>query len=334
MNRDSILRAAAAIALPLLTACGASTAAGGYVPGEMGTRAAAARQASPERARSWLKAGAANQTLLYVTDVGGVTVYANTGGENFQLAGELFGFQLPGGACTDSRGDIFIADIDAQVIDEYAHGAITPKAVIPDSAGRPLDCAVDRKSGRIAVTNELNPSGNEPGNVVIYPSPLGAPTEYTDPHLYVPLYCSFDRKGNLYLDAYDSGFHPVLSELPNGGQTFTILTLNGGSWLVPSGLLTNGNNNLLIGDLYDRSTHIYQAGVKGTTATITATIPLSKTNYLAKFTLFSSGSTTVILAPDNSNNNVQIYSYPSGSWITSITNGVSQPIAAIVSPGK
>ncbi|MGA8574087.1 MAG: hypothetical protein WB609_00165 [Candidatus Cybelea sp.] len=333
MNRYSISQAAAVIVLPLLAACGASPAAGGYVPGEMGARAANAH-ASPERARSWLKAGAANQTLLYVTDVGGVTVYSNTGGENFQLVGELFGFALPAGACTDARGDIFIADNGAQVIDEYAHGAITPEKVIPDSAGRPLDCSVDRKSGRIAVTNDLNPSGNEPGNVVIYPSPSGTPTEYTDSHLYAPLYCSFDRKGNLYLDAYDSGFHPVLSELPNGGQSFTILTLSGGSWLVPSGLLTNGGSNLLIGDLYDRNTHIYEAGVKGTTATITATIPLSKTKYLGKFTLFGFGSATVILAPDNSSNNVQIYSYPSGAWITSVTNGVSQPLAAIVSPGK
>ena len=317
--------AAAVVALAPI-ACSSPPPAGGVNP----IVQTAHRATSGER--SWLKPASKQQTLLYVTDAAGVTVYVNTGGTNFELAGELFGFAVPAGECTDARGDVFITDETAQVIDEYAHGAITPKAQIVDPFGQPLSCAIDRKTGRMAVTNASNPSGAYPGNVVIYSSPSGAPSEYSDSHLYVPLFCSFDRKSNLYVDGYDSSFHPVLSELSKSAQNFTILNLSGGTWFLPTGLLTKGTE-LLLGDLYDRSTHIYEVRVSGSTATIFNTIPLSKTQDLAEFTLWESGSSTLILAPDNSYNNVEFYAYPNGSPIGALTSGISQPVGTAISPG-
>ncbi|HVN69214.1 MAG TPA: hypothetical protein VMU38_06175 [Candidatus Binatia bacterium] len=319
------LAAATAVGVAVC-ACSSPPTSGGFTPV---VRTAGPAASAP--GKSWLTPAAKGQTLLYVSDVGGVTVYANTGGTNFALVGELFGFQVPAGECTDARGDVFITDETAQVIDEYAHGAITPKAQISDPFGQPLSCAIDRKTGRLAVTNSANPSGAEPGNVVIYPSPSGPPTDYSDATLYVPLFCSFDRKGNLYVTAYDSSYHPVLGEFGKGAGGFTILSLAGGTWFLPSGVLATGTE-LLIGDVYDRTTHIYEARVSGSTATIFNTIPLSKTQYLAEFTLWGSGSSATILAPDNTYSNVEIYTYPGGSPLGAITSGISSPVGTAISP--
>ncbi len=280
--------------------------------------------------KSWLKSTAQGKPLLYVTDSGGVTIYSNSGGNTFQLAGELFGFQTPAGECTDARGNVFITDETARVIDEYARGAVTPKAVIPDNLGQPLSCSIDR-NGRMAVTNFSNPSGGEPGNVIIYPSPSQTPTEYSDSLLHLPLYCSFDRKGNLYVAAYDTGYHAVLSELPNGSQTFTILSLSGGKMNIPGWVLAQGGSQLLLGDIDDPKTHIYQLKVHGSVATVVGTIPLSQTEFLAQFVLFGSGSTTALIAPDNDYSKVQIYSFPGGSVLGSITSGISQPVGVAIS---
>ena len=285
---------------------------------------------SAVRGKSWFKAASQESTLLYVSDAGGVTVYAVTGNSTFTLVGELFGFQTPAGECTDTRGNVFITDEAARAIVEYGHGSITPKAVIPDSQGQPLSCAIDRTTGHLAVTNVSNPSGQEPGNVIVYSSTSGSATEYSDPNLPEPLYCTFDRKGNLFVDAYDKSYHGVLGELRSGDQSFTMLALSGGTLNIHGWVQSKGTQ-LLLGDLYDPKSSIYQLTVKGSTATVVGTTPLSKTQTLAQYSLSGSGSATVLIAPDNDYSNIEIYSYPSGAPVGSFTSGISQPIGTAIS---
>jgi hypothetical protein len=280
-----------------------------------------------------LKPNVLRETLLYLTEGNGVAIYANPSGDNFELAGELFGFQLPSGGCADAQGDVFITDQTAKDIVEYAHGAVTPKAVIADAYGEPYTCSIDRKTGRIAVLNFADSNGNYPGNVLIYPSPTGTPAEYTNSQLYVPLFSAFNAKGDLYLNAYDSGYHATFAKLPNGSQTFTMLTLAGGTVNLPGGLTFDGAQ-LLAGDSYNPKTHIYQMTVRGSKATIAGTISLSQTNTLGAFALFASGSTTAIIAPDPDYNDVKLYSYPSGAPIGSLPGSMTSPFVAVISQGK
>ncbi len=315
--------------LMLLAACTPSPGgSGGFGPA---TGTSLVHTANASRGKSWFNAAAQQSTLLYVSNTGGVTVYAYGGNNSFTLVGELFGFQTPAGECSDARGNVFITDEAARAIVEYGHGSITPKAVIPDTQGQPLSCAIDRTTGHMAVTNYSDPSGAEPGNIVVYTLPSGTATEYSDSHLYEPLYCAFDRKGNLFANAYDDTFHGVLGELRKGNSNFTILTLSGGTLNIPGWVLTKGTQ-LLMGDLYDpKTSSIYQLSVRGSTATVVGKIALSDTQTLAQFTLFGSGSATAIIAPDNDYSNVQIYSFPGGSSLGSFTNGLSQPIGTAIS---
>lgn len=320
--------AALVLASALLNACGPSTTER-IIPAYGAALPEAVRE--PAHRKSWMSPAARGAPLLYVSNSTGVTVYSNPGGDTFKLVGELFGFQTAAGECTDNSGDVFIADETARVIDEYAHGAVTPKAVISDTLGQPLGCAIDRRTGRLAVTNFSNPSGGEPGNVALYASPSGSATEYTSSTLYIPLFCNFDRKGNLYVDGYNSGYQGELEELPNGAAGITTFAVSGGTLHIPAGLLVNGAQ-LLLGDISGSVSRIYEVSVSGTTATIAGTIPLSRTNEIAQFSLFGSASATAILAPDNASKTLEIYSFPSGTVLGSISDGISYSVGTAISP--
>ena len=322
------LLAVLGVVAPLAACTPATTESGSsFVPRADGTGHAA----SPA-SKSWIEPAAKRGPLLYVSNDGapGVTIYANTGGDSFALVGELFGFRSPGGECVDGKGNVFVTDTPAKVTYEYARGTILPKAVVPDPDGEPYACSIDPKSGRLAVSNFEDPNGAEPGNVVVYPSLTGTPQQYADPHLNIPLFCAFDRKGNLYVSALDSSYHGVLSELPKNASIFTIFTVTGGSINEPTGVLWHGSQ-LLVGDLYDPKTSIRQISISGSTANIVGTVPLANTQEMGQFPLFGSGSSSVVIVPDFVLSTLQIYSYPGGTLVGSIAGGLSEPFGAVIS---
>ncbi len=278
-----------------------------------------------------MRPNAHRDALLYVSNsgTGGVTVYSYKSGGTPQLEGELFGFQSPLGECTNAKGDVFIVDFGARMIKQYAHGAITPTTTISDALGIPYSCAVNAASGELAVTNLENSSGTEPGNVIVYPASLGSPIEYSDATLYEPLFCDYDGKGNLYVDAYDDTNVGRLGVLHHGNQSFTILNVSGGTIPLTSGLLADGRQ-LLVANLYYPAV-IYRVTVSGSTATIVGSLSLPHGSTVAEFAKYGSASTAAVIVPDYDNSNVKGYSFPGGSPLFTLTSEISQPAGAVVS---
>jgi hypothetical protein len=330
MNLQCVPVVAAILAL---TACSSSQS--GIEPGSGTTARTLAASASSTRqpaGRSWMRPGAAqHEALLYVSNLttAGVTIYSYQSGDTPQLEGEIFGFQLPLGECVDAKGNVFVTDSGAAVIKEYAHGAVTPIATIADPEGKPYGCSVNVKTGSLAVANVDGPTGSSPGNVIIYPKPYGTPVEYSEPQLNEPLFCSFDRKGNLYVDAFDSRSMGVLAVLPNGAESFTVLTVQGGAIAVPSGVQTDGKQ-LLVGNLFYPAA-IYQMTISGSTATIYNTISFPNGSTLGQFTKQGPSASATVVVPDNDNSNVKIYTFPGGSLMSTTTDGVSAPASAVIS---
>lgn len=284
----------------------------------------------PPRA-SWMRRDLKNPPLLYVTNANSVTIYSGLGGSALTLVGEIFGLQGPVGECTDAQGDVFVADGPARVIDEYAYASIVPKNVIADRLGEPYACAVDAATGRLAVTNLTDAGGGEPGNVLVYASPTGAPVEYSDPQINEPLFCTFDRKGSLDVDAYDSSFHPVIAQLRNGGTELKTLTLSGldpKKIYEPSGLEPAGPV-MMWGDTGD--VNLDQLKIAGSTATLVATLPLSNLYSIGQFVTYGSGTSEVVIIPDYSGSRLQTFSYPQGTLLFTTTDGISLPAAAVIS---
>lgn len=280
---------------------------------------------------SWMRADLVGQPLLYVTNADSVSIYSGLGSSALTLVGEIFGFQNPVGECTDAQGDVFVVDGPPRVIDEFAYGSIVAKSVITDNLGGPYACAVDPASGRLAVTNLANASGGEPGNVLVYPSSTGTPVEYSDPQMNEPLFCTFDKRGNLIVDAYDSSFDPIMGELRETGKNVKTLTWSGldsRKEYEPSGLVPDGQV-MLWGDTFN--VNIDQLKITGSTSTLVGTLALSDIYSVGEFVTYGSGASQVVIVPDYSGSRLQTYSYPQGTLLSTTTNGISLPAAAVIS---
>lgn len=104
---------------------------------------------------SWMAPDAGKKSLLYVSDYqnDAVYVFSFPAGE---LTGTLSGFAGPFGECTDTAGNVFIANARPPEVLEYAHGGTSPIATIKDPGQYPYACSVNPTTGNLAVTNEYS----------------------------------------------------------------------------------------------------------------------------------------------------------------------------------
>jgi hypothetical protein len=260
--------------IALLTACGSSTPPASAPPTFTSDRANAA---------SWMAPDAVSHPLLYVSDdtnqrqnVVRVYDYRNPA----KLLGELTGFGLPEGQCTDSAGDVFITDYWDKNVREYAHGGTKPLETYDvKSYGEPVGCAVDPTTGDLAVSNYEGP-GSLAGDVIVYRQGSNDnPKEYGDsPYFYVAP-PGFDNAGNLFVEAATDNPTETfgLTELPSGGSAFESLTLQGatigyfgsvawdGKYLAVTDQAPEGQN----------VTDIYRVKVSGSVAQVVSTVTLT-----------------------------------------------------------
>jgi hypothetical protein len=139
------------VAAALLSACGASQppiGAPGAMPQSLGTSTHLMRRPS------WMAPDATRKNLLYISDVGTNDVYVYES-LSLKLAGTLTGFSEPQGECSDAAGNVWITNTNMSQIIEYAHGGTTPIATLSDPYEFPVGCAVDPRSGNLAVHEPL-----------------------------------------------------------------------------------------------------------------------------------------------------------------------------------
>jgi hypothetical protein len=177
---------------------------------------------------SYMAPNAKSRQLLYAPDffANTVDVYSYPAGT---FVGKLTGFNGPAGACVDKAQNVWITDQGSKQIVEYAHGGVTPTAILTDPGQNPISCAVDPKSGNLAVTNQTG--YDHQGTVAIYEHASGSPQLYNDSrNIYWFYYCAYDASGDLFVDGTQFPYSfPVgqfqYAELPEGTSTFTNLTL-------------------------------------------------------------------------------------------------------------
>lgn len=261
---------ALSITVALLAGCGGSQPPIGAPGATPQSRAIATRA---DRGGSWMRS-AASAKLLYVSEGTTVEVYTFPQGE---LVGTLTGFQRAAGDCTDRAGNVFITDEFAGTISKYAHGGTIPTLILSDVGRNPYGCSVDPKSGDLSVVS----FGTSPsGGVFIYKPAKGSVTEFADPSIYNYYYCSYDNKGNLFVEGSNSLHQDagLLAELPKGGSEFQTVTLDDG--FSPGGGVQwdgtdlalespNGKHNTQGPTLIDR------VQISGSTGTMTTPIYLS-----------------------------------------------------------
>jgi hypothetical protein len=279
MMKTRILITLAAIAL---AACSGGTPASPIAPAavaQLSTSVAAGWPvaAHPDRRPSWVSPDIdAKQTqVLFVSDASTLDVYMYEL-PSLKVVGTITGFSQPQGECSNSKGDVWVTDTNAQKIYELSHlGRL--ENTLSDSDGYPVGCAWDPKSGNVAVMNIFDLLGKQ-GEVLVYPPGSKQPTSYVNAHQYYYDFGGYDGSGDLFFDGRSEGGAFMLSELPDGSKAAQTIKVSGGRIYFPGMVqMSTASSSLLVGDQEcggASAACIDQLTISGTTAKIAGSVKL------------------------------------------------------------
>ncbi len=318
---------ASIVAAVVLSACSSSTAV--PRPPSAITIPSVSRDAQagrpPAKGASWMRADTKRGALLYLADYvdSSVRVFTFPKGK---LIGTLTGLNHPEGECVDAASNVWIANTGSSQIVEYAHGATKPSATLADPGYFPTGCAIDPKTGDLAVANVLTNMHNLPGNVALYKNASGTPSYYDtrDAGFYSVYFIAYDGKGNLFFDGTngqpsDGSF--IYGEVPKNSTNVKIVALDAPSIGFPGNVQWDGKH-ITVGD--QDNAVVYQT--KG--SKVIGSTPLTGSTDVVGYAI--SGKTLV--GPDTANSDAGFYSYPAGGSPQKTLGGFSDPIGAAISP--
>ena len=153
------------------------------------------------RRGAWMSPDARRMALLYITNANARTVFVYSYPKG-TMEGELTGFKEPYGVCSDKAGDIWIVDDETQRSPNTRTAARADRT-LNDPGEYPAGCSVDPATGNLAVTN-FETFSRGPGSVSIYKKAKGKPKLYSDAAISRRWYCSYDDRGDLFVDGYQS----------------------------------------------------------------------------------------------------------------------------------
>jgi hypothetical protein len=300
------------------------------------------RDAHPNRSKSWMSPDVLpdrhhhKKKLLYISSFysSEVDVYDY---KSLKLKGTITGFEDPQGECTDKKGDVWVANTDASDVLEYKRGATSPSATLEDTGYYPVGCAINPKTGDLAVSNIFS-TEDEDGNVVIFPKATGAGTAYTVPGLAEDFFCGYDNKGNLFVDGhpvlFGSGF--AFAELPAGSSDFEAITLNQ-SIEFPGGVGYDGEY-VTVDDQEDNNT-VYQFTISGTSGTKEGSSSFSGPSDMLGYSFvkqqYNGKQSNILVGPDGSGETTYIFHYPAGGEsIRSVEDGLDDNSGSAVMDGS
>lgn len=287
-----------------------------------------------DRRPSRMAKDAASKTLLYVSDpgTGSVQVFDYPKGT---LVGTITGFGYPEGLCSDSSGNVYVADGGSDQVFKYAHGGTTPIATLSDPNELPASCAVDPSTGNLAVSNLLSASQFEIGSIAVYPSGSTTPTIYTDPDYAREYFLAYDNANNLYVDGVDSKTSAFRFAKMASDGSFTEIKIKGAKLTFPGGVQVVGKN-VAVGDQDGAvwgTPDVYQVSSSGKvvgTSTL-ATWGGGRIGDLVEFTLTPANSPKQIIAPDGIGGAAYVNAWPKGTYGSSITDALVNPIGTALS---
>lgn len=275
---------------------------------------------------------AKSKTLIYISDAepGAGTVYVFSY-PALKLVGKLTGFVQPLGECADAVGDVWVVDYSTSLISEYAHGATKPKAILRDVNRRPYSCAVDPKSGDLAVANIFGPSYN-PGGLTIYHAARGRPRFYVGRSLYECYFDAYDAQGNVYVDGLTQLYHGVFAIARFDGKRFTELTLNR-SVGYPGGVAVIGSN-VNIGDQTYNANVVYRFAFTGSKGKLVGSTPLTDASDVRQYAIVKDS----LVAGNGSYPSASglVFNYPAGGPPAKIfgKGTFQEPLGSAVSRAK
>jgi hypothetical protein len=282
------------------------------------------------RGTSWMRRDAATENLLYVADpgTGGVLVYSYRPAR-YKFVGFLSGTE-PTGLCVDRAQNVYVPDASvtgSKVVFEYVHGASSPIRIL-GIGGTPEGCAVDPTTGNLAVIAY----GGSGFFVAIFRHARGKPAIYTDSGFGGITACTYDDKGNLFMDGDVNSDQLPFAEMPKGSSRFKNISLDQ-TFYSAGGVQWNGKH-VVIGDA--TIADIYEFDIVGSKGTEVGVTPINGSSGIGDFFIASEPYSRVIVpsAPFEGGGFVSVYGYPAGGNAMRKLSNFSIPVAVAVSYGR
>ncbi len=220
----------------------------------------------------------AAQKLLYVADYSRGTIDVYTYPQDVRIR-RLDCCVNPSGLCVDRSGDIWVTDSASKELVEFKHNGTHPLRTLKDSAGFPVACAVDQKTGDLAVANQY-------GRVLIFRQAHNPPVHVVEPYDFSSSFVAYDGSGTLFIEGpVSKNYHLQMLRVNLGKRRAAIVNIKlKFSHFAPAGLQWDGTD-LAVGNAYG-ITHkqssvgtIYRLRVSGTHATLDSTVKLISPQY-------------------------------------------------------
>jgi hypothetical protein len=298
------------IVAAMLAGCAGGQSATSTLPASAGYGSVKLRAMAADRA--------SGQDLLYAGGSRRAWIFSYPQGQDREkTAGGLGSIK---GGCADTSGNVYLISLYASggvFIDVYQHGGTKPIREMVTSWG--YACASDPTTGDLAV-------GTGNNKVAIYRKAAGKPKLYSLPSNFGGKTCTYDSKGNLFVDGYTSV--PALAELPKGGSSFVSIELQ--SIKGPANSLGSMRWDGTYLAISDSATTIYRVAISGTTARVVGNVQLQGLNHFSS--MWIEGDT--IVAGGGPNRRVLIWSYPAGGNPIKIIHDVGKEAVVAVSVEK
>jgi hypothetical protein len=246
-----------------------------------------------------------------------VSIYCVVGNRHNQAPiGEITdGINGPEGAVTDAKGNLYVTNTGGNSVTEYAAGTTSPSFTYSQELSAPAGVAVDAKQN-VYVSNLGS------GAVTVFPQGVNTPSSQLT-GIPFPIDVALDTKGNLYVTSYTTSFsNGIILEYAAGSTQGTNLgvTVDG-----PGGITLDKAGDIVTADQRLPGVLVFPPGKTIASKTFAQTMndPIS--------VRFNRAESRVFVG-DSIENDVNVYSYPAGTLVDTITDGVDGPEGVALYP--
>ncbi|PYX30942.1 MAG: hypothetical protein DMG80_11250 [Acidobacteria bacterium] len=223
------------------------------------------------------------------------------------------------GMAVDTVGRLWVTNTGSRQVTTYRKGTChRTKLTLNEPNGVPFDVAISR-NGTVYVADIVDSAGNH-GVVSVYKKGTTTPSStLTDEKMTTARAIAVDRSGNVFVSCVRERRNACIIEFANGQMPGKYLDVQVG---IAAGLEIDTQQNLLVDDPGAREIKSFAPPYQGVRTTA---FPLRGSSDFGKLDAANKN----FYASNFSQGRVDVFSYPSGAYEYSITNGLVQPNAVI-----